>query len=527
MRREARTPLWIVSLLIRFVFMGTTPVAGRVFAWLDQPLSRRLAISKGYALVAVVLWIGLAIQNAQRQFGSDIWQHVPAINEFMANPLDPDHIYVSGRVPHQSLNAYHLILGFLGSLFGLSAIHTAQIAGLFNAAAILLLFPQFVRSFVTHRRAPVIALLLTTLAWGPNSWRFSGFLNLNSIGFGTPYPSHFAIWMSFLIIWVLRRAIESRSLRLRYLLPMGLGGFLVVNAHPITLGGLGIFAGALALERRSRQGAVGVAVIALSALIGTLIWPFFDLFEIVADWSVFDAENEAMYDRVLMRLAPALLGLWPLLIRYRRDRRDALFLAFTGTLIVYLLGLVLDRATYGRILPFMAMSLHLALAGSIAMWFDRQSRALRRRSVAVGFGLGLLALILASPAVVRMVPHAILPAQIRSDPKLATDFEFVVPIGSIIEQGDVVLAPPEISTPLASVGADLVTFRPVPFLPDQVQRKEDAIDFFSNPTKSLLSKYQVDWIVFVPDRVGHSVLDRLQDLGEVTVLDNVTLVKVP
>ena len=86
----------------------------------------------------------------------------------MVNGWEALHIYLAERAPHTSLNAYHLAVGTIGGTLGLSAISAAQLAGIINSGALLLLFPQLVRSYLDHRCAPLIALLLTTLAgsWG-------------------------------------------------------------------------------------------------------------------------------------------------------------------------------------------------------------------------------------------------------------------------------------------------------------------------------------------------------------------------
>ena len=310
------------------------PEQGRPTSWVNRPFSERFAITNGYAVAAGLLWVGIVIQVVQLHLSSDFLTHGPAINEFMVNGWEPLHIFLAERVPHPSLNAYHLAVGTIGGTLGLSAISAAQLAGIINSAAILLLFPQFVRSYLDHRRAPLIALLLTTVAWGPGAWRFSGFLNLNSFGFGAPYPSYFAIWLSFLIIWILRRQIEQGTLSARHVLVVAVSGFLVANAHPITFGGLMVFALALAIDRRSTSGLTAIGIVLVSAILGTLAWPFYDLTDAIKESGIFDNENRSMYVNVAVRTAPALLGVPALVLRFRRNRIDALSMAFVAFLVV-------------------------------------------------------------------------------------------------------------------------------------------------------------------------------------------------
>ena len=88
-------------------------------------------------------------------------------------------------------------------------------------------------------------------------------------------------------------------------------------------------------------------------------------------------------------------------------------------------------------------------------------------------------------------------------------------------------APPEISTQIAIIGAKLVTFRPVPGVPDQEQRAEEARAFFLNPLPSTLIKYDVDWIAFGLTDVSDAVASELSALGEVQRVSNIVVVKVP
>jgi hypothetical protein len=224
--------------------------------------------------------------------------------------------------------------------------------------------------------------------------------------------------------------------------------------------------------------------------------------------------------------APALFGLWPLYKRFRRDWTDALVLVFVATSVIYLAGFLIDRTTLGRILPWGVMSLQLALAGSIAAWFDRQESTTRVRTALVGGVLVLAGVALSYSAVVRMVPRPLLPEFVRNDPRLETAFDYVIPMRSVIAEGDVVLAPLEISTPMASAGADLVVFRPVPFVHDQQQRRDDVEAYFENPDPSILSKYQVDWIAFRGNDLDPSIAAVIREFGDPRDIRPVSLVEV-
>jgi hypothetical protein len=492
-------------------------------------LVRSLAINRSYLLVASVLWIGMVVQILQLQFSTDFWIHTPAVAEFMEHPLEPSHIYVAAEVPHHALNAYHWGIAVLGNALGLSAISAAQVAGVVNVTALLLFFPQFVRTFIDRESAPLVALLVFTLAWGPGAWRFAGFMNLNSLGFGITYPAYFALWITFLVIWYLRLHLSGEGPgSWRGWAMLALGGFLVSHTHLITFGGLLVFAVGLVGSRTTRRGVLALAAIVAGAVVGAVAWPFFNLFEVVFRFGPLDAENYAMYERVIVRSAPALLGVYPLWRRFRADPRDPLVIAFLASALLYLSGALIGRETMGRMLNFGLMSLHLALVGWISDLAERATpdRSLRfGRSIIVG-ALVALGLALSAPAVVRMIPSALLPAQVAGDERLETDFGWVIPAGDLLDYGDVVLALPSTSTQLASVGAKLVTFRTVPYIEDQEGRTDDVVEFFIEPDPATLDQYQVDWIAFRENELSEPQAERIEDLGRVYRLPGLTLIEV-
>lgn len=486
---------------------------GRVYEW-------------KYVALAVLLWAGLLVQTLAYEWSSDFRFHTAAIAEFAVNTFNPRHIFLPFELPHHSLSFYHQVLGVFSRATGLSAIDVTQIAAMLNATVLLFVFPKFVRVFIDRRNAPFVALLIVLLAWGPDAWRLSSLLNLNSIGFGLPYPSAFAVWMSMAaIVWL--NHIMVRGWKPLSAVPgLLVVGFLISNAHLIAFGILMVPAAALVLWRRSKEGFLGLAVIGVGAVAGAFAWPYFPLFGVADESAVIDWQNYTVYESTLIRLAPSLVGVIPLVQRFRRDRLDPLVTSFAFLLVIFGLGLVVERYVLGRTILGIALTLQLALAGGILELWSGLSESIRRIGGALAVACVAVLSYLAAPGLVRLIPAPLLPASVAADERLVSPVEWIVESDPLLDHDDVVLAQPEISQYFPSTGAKVVYLSPAPFVSDQAEREEFTVEFFESPDASLLDEYDVTWIAYQKSETDDPIGSRLDDMGVEHDLGNVVIVDV-
>jgi hypothetical protein len=189
------------------------------------------------------------------------------------------------------------------------------------------------------------------LLWGIDPWRWSGFLNLNSIGFGLPYPSMFATAVALLTGWALMRYARAGSLR--WLVLLGLGFVVIVLSHPFTAVWTSVMLLALAvhcgLHRRDRV--VPILVVAACAAVLVLAWPYYSLVELAFASDRYSDVHHALYERVPIRLVAALPGFVVVARRFRSDHTDPLALMLAGGAGIYVLGALSGDANLGRVLP--------------------------------------------------------------------------------------------------------------------------------------------------------------------------------
>jgi hypothetical protein len=480
-----------------------------------------------YLLLAGGLWIGLLFQTWQQQWSNDVWVHASAIRELMENPLDPGSPFVAERLPHYSLSLYHWVAAQAGAFFQLDAIGVTQLLGAMNGLLVLVAFPPFARVFLRHRHAPVVALLAVLLLWGPDAWRYSGFLHLNAIGFGLPFPSMFSTWVTFgTVAWFDRFATES-SLRPLAVLGLATVGFVVSNAHAITFQLLVIALLALVIDRKTRATLFGFMSVVVGAVGGAVLWPFFDLFDLTLNASsVLDGENAVMYSTPFVRIAPALLGLPVLWSRFRRNPTDRLVVIFLASAMVYLAGWLLGRMSLGRSVLFAVLALHLAIAGWALEVWERSGSRRRTQLAAATVVVSVTLLVPMLTGVVRMFPFPLLPESIRTDSRLDIVSGHYRPLVDVIGHSDVVLAPTPIAERITAFAGTTVSPRRIPYLNDAGERSAAVSSFLANPTLDhpALDQYNVDWVI-----VPLTALGEIGDLGisgEVFELQEFVVVRV-
>jgi hypothetical protein len=185
-----------------------------------------------YLVLSSVIMVLMTSQTLNQQWSTDFWEHSAVVREFAAHLLHPRHPLLLVDVTHPDFSPYTLAVGALARLAGIGPIGALSVAAILNLVIFLVGFRLFVARLVANPLAPFYALMFVLILWGVSPWRWSGFLNLNSLGFGLPYPSMFATAIALLSLWALDVFLEGR--RLVWLLGAVVGSAVVLLTHPIT-----------------------------------------------------------------------------------------------------------------------------------------------------------------------------------------------------------------------------------------------------------------------------------------------------
>jgi hypothetical protein len=389
-----------------------------------------------YLLLATIVVILASIQTANGQWSTDMWEHVAVVRALIDDPFH--------ATPGLSLldTPYTVTLGFLGNMIGANAVTVLSIAAVANVVLLLVAFRLFVVEATQNRRAPFWALMFLLLLWGPSPYRFSGFFNLNSIGFVLPFPSSFATAIALLVLTAALRT--SSDHRWRWFAAVAAGTTVVVLVHPIT--GVWLAMGILAVavgKMRDVRSWIWLAGAGFLGLAVAMAWPYFSLIDLPGETDAGPA-NRAMYDDVILRLLPAVvIGLLVIWRRLRVDHRDVLAVMIAGGLVLYAYGYVVDENTYGRSLALIVIVLDVAAAdgvGRAERWFRWKQAGTWARAGALSLvALLIFGLVNSRGGIVRMVPTWLLPASVRSSDELRRVDDQYGFLSRFVGAGDVII----------------------------------------------------------------------------------------
>jgi alpha-1,6-mannosyltransferase len=346
--------------------------------------------------------------------------------------------------------------------------------GLANLALLLVAIRFFVAELFPEEdrdRISFYFLLFMLVLWGRNPWVWSSFFNLSALGYVLPYPSTFAMALSFVGLALFLRSQRDGGAGL--LIALSAIVAVVLTTHPSTSITLYVMLAALEAGRSepSPRGFAALAAALGAALVLALLWPYFPLFGILdrAQAVEFHANSRVLYERPLAQMWPALIGLYPLWLRWRADRRDPLALAATGLGLLYLYGWASGRWGYGRCISHLVLLLQLAAA----QWAARLESE-RRRAYAIVLSLTLYAAWGFRPAV----------REAFSGSSMSYDRSPLLSrLPGLAGPKDVILSDSGTNWIITAFAGRVVSYDlPLYWVPDLAQRRADAARFFAAGT---------------------------------------------
>jgi hypothetical protein len=435
------------------------------------------------------------LRTANGVWGGDFWEHAAVVRELMTHPTTPVHPLIATDAPNAFVTPYSVTLAAFARWFSLDPIGVLSIAGMLNLVLLCVTFERFVMSVVENGRTAFYGLLFHFFLWGWRPWEYSGFLHFGSLPYVLPYPSTIAIACVF-AAWTLTHALLKRPRPALFLALFGLSAFvLLVHALSavILVAGQGALIIAQIPEQPRRTVALGVSLAAtFAAAVGAAtFWPFYPFWDLLTDNAAFHDSNPEMYENVLARTFPAMVGLSALWMRFRANRFDPLAILFVLLTTIYIGGWFTGQWTYGRVLSFMVLLLHLAMAGWFAKWREEKrepSRPLTKWLAAAAIAMAIFAAINFREAVVYLLPAT------RNN---YDQYQFLT---KHVGQYDVVMTDSRTGWFVPPFGGKVIAGRSMAFISDREQRRADIRQFFSLDASleerlALLARYDVDYLL--------------------------------
>jgi alpha-1,6-mannosyltransferase len=457
-----------------------------------------------YLVLAAILFLLVSLHAANGLWIGDFWEHSAVVRELATHPVQPQNHRLLLDAPHVLYTPYALAVALLVRLSGLPPITALALSGLVHLVLWLAALWLFCR-LLLGRGAAFYTLLFTLLLWGRSAWAFSGFFHLGTLGYVLSYPSMLATGLSLLALACFSHSRHRKSYR--WLLPLYLFAPLVLLIHGLTFIFLvvGLLAFSIAYWPLARRDYLLLLGLFAFCGLAALAWPYYSFLDFLrSESAVYHIDNLPVYQGVIGRIWPALAGLIPLAIRLRRNWRDPLGLLFAGLVVVYLAGGLLENWSYGRIMPFVVLALHLALAWAIVSFEKNGVRlfsgfTLRGRAV---FFVTLSAVVLLS------FNNMIRPALSRARPGQESSYQAYLFLGDYTGQYEIVLTDLGHSWFVPTFGGKVIaSLKALPFVPDNEARREDLRRFFDPQTtaaarQAVIERYQADYVL-----ISHAYLE--------------------
>jgi hypothetical protein len=470
-----------------------------------------------YAFLSAAVAALMLVQTSHRLWRGDFWEHAAVVRELATHPFSPRHPLILSDAPHPFDSPYAVLAGWISRAAGLDSVKTLAALGMVNLGLLLTALRMFSDALLKRKEAAFYVLLFTLVLWGREAWEFSGFFHLRGLGYVLPYPSTFAVALALFASSIYCRELRSGN-RLG-LIWVALMSIVVLLTHPPTFVFLSVCIFSLALGIPSgrlpmREYAAILVCAFILPFIAAAFWPYYPFFQLLRQGSsLFHAMNRAMYSDVVKQIWPAFFGIVPLLWRLRSKRTDPLFLITAILSLIYAYGALSHNWTYGRLISYIVLMLHLCIADAVA----RVETSLAQWPLRLAC-VGLVA-IAALAFLYR--DRGFLIEYVR--PREVSDYERYKFLSGATPQYDVVLSDPETSDYVpAFAGKVVATLRPLPFVPDGDTRMKDVTRFFSESCpraerEGIIRKYNVGWLLLSKTNVPQweAIAQSFRDEAEV------------
>jgi hypothetical protein len=400
---------------------------------------------------------------------------------------------------------YSFVLGLVTRWTGLDSVTVLGIAAMANLGVILGGVWYFARSLSRAVHFPSVLLVLTLLAWGWIPWRWAGYPNLNSLGTVLPLGSSFAYGTVLIGLGALWRWLNGPK---SALLVLTVAAFAVTMlTHQATaLWGVLIAAGFLASRVRQLtprvRGQFALAVGCLGCLV--VIWPFYSVLSLLSGLGGYDEINAGTYSGIVARSFLAVPGVLVLVRKRWWHETMHLRWAISAVSCVWLLGLVADKGSLGRVMPGMMLMSHTALAGYLVEIPHATGGPSRRQRLALLAMVVVVGMAGTATGWLRAVPRDFVPASMAKQLRLHSYFDPNRAFADYIGPTDVVAAVDGAAIPIGGYAGKVISVEiPEPFVRDVETRLAENRELTDPVTsadrrRELVEKYALDWIVVEP-----------------------------
>ena len=469
-----------------------------------------------FFIASGVLFLFEAVKIARNDWGGDFWTHSAVVHELSFHLLHPQNPIIKSDIPHAFYSPYSLLVASFAAITHIDTIHALEIFAYFNLAFLLVSFYFFTKSIFRehHQLLACASLVLMLLFWGADPPGWSGFYHLIILKDVLPYPSTFAMSLSFFVLSLLSK---TQSLNVSQSILVILLSSVILISHPTTF--VFLFLGTLALYRSFHSLSVQVTlaktgVIMLPSLLLCLLWPYFNIIDLFTrDNAIFHQESKVLYQNILGKIWPAVAVL-PALIFFKKDRVfNFLSLSIGLMLVVYLGGDLTGKFGLSRLLSPIMIYADLLISYFLFYLFKTNTNFLK---------VYLLACLAALILCVYVNRASLINTVDLLKPRRTHYYTRYAFLQKIVNRYDLILSDMNSNQYIPTFSGKVVAFKsPLYWVSDINERKASVISFF-NPSTSdslrqiIITRYHPDYVlVDQASKLTDSTLLRLKGNGRV------------
>jgi hypothetical protein len=406
----------------------------------------------------------------------------------MAHPLRPLHPQLLIDEKHAFFSPYSFLVATLGLLLNLDAINALAIFGLINLVLLSFGLELFSSTIDTNRSSTIAfyTLILILFLWGANSWQFSGFYSFEGLNSVLPYPSTFALGLSFLGLTLHASQLNRYTLWKQILLIFICAVVLISHSLTAIFLIIGIGCQTLTALKVSIFELSKVAITTILSLGLTLIWPYFSMLRLMTgEGNVYNFANTPMYLEVTGHIWPTILIIPIIVVQALNKKNRSVSLMLICLIVIYAGGYFTKNYAYGRTIAFILLLSNIFFAQSIANfehYLSKKYTALFIWRTVIVFMLIFITGIWLRQNLSRIltIGNSVYIGRTISSDIVYKDLAF---ISTFAKQDELVLADVEPSWIIPTLGGKVVaTDHPLAFVPDWYIRKWQVMEFFNPAT---------------------------------------------
>ena len=461
-----------------------------------------------YALISTVLLFGFSIRATDGVAYGDFWEHSAVLRSLLTAPNTHSHPLFATFAAHAFLSPYTFAVAGFAKAFHASNIDALLLTGLFNFLLLvfgLLGFCKFASKEESWLGASY-ALICMLFLWGSNPWGYSGFLHYSQTADVLPYPSTFALGITFVGLWLQQRALTDNKIRLT--LVVYFFYCLVLLTHPLTaiFFTCALIGQSWCTPEKQRNRAVLLTILGLvGALCLATQWPYFSIIDLFAGaGSVYHPENRSMYVDVLSRIWPTLVSLPLIAWAFRNKRGQAVLLTILMLCGVYVYGGITEKYSFGRVISIIMILLQILIGVGAARLELRATRKIAVLKISIPLILFTTLIHFSLPWLTSTTTRALTVFNsVRLGRPISNQISYkdLLFLKDYISDDSVVLSDLDTSWIVPSIRGKVIgALHPQAFVPDQRQRFDDVNLFFTNTTSDtqrlwLAEKYQAQYLL--------------------------------